>query len=118
MRVNFTKTNITAGSPINMATGTTTAPSASSEPVYATRVLIQALHTGTGLVYVMDGVRPIGRVPAIATDSPCELAAASASAPGGAYSDSDPNGMIDIRTIWIDVATTNDPVRGSYDRVI
>ena|SRR5712691_1757217 len=118
MRINQSLTSITALSPVNLATGTTAAPDASSQPIYVTRWSIQATHSATnGLVYVMDGVKPIGRVPAISTDAPMELAAATATAPGGSAGDTDANqgGGIDLRTVWIDVATSNTPVRVSYD---
>jgi hypothetical protein len=118
LRVN-TKYTITAGTPINLATGTSSAPSAGNfQPAYATRIFIQMLHGGSGLGYVMDGIPP-GTTPAVSTNGhlTAELAAASLTAPGGSYSDSDPNpaGGIDIRKLWIDGSNSGDTVSVSVD---
>lgn len=118
MRVNHTYT-VTSGTPINMATGTSGAPSSGDfQPVYASRVFIQMLHGGTGLGYVMDGIPP-GTTPAAGTNGhlTAELAAASLTAPGGSYSDADPNvaGGIDIRRLWIDGSHSGDTVMVSMD---
>jgi hypothetical protein len=119
MRVNKTFSSITSGTPVNALTGTTSAPGDSTRPVYATRVFIQAPHSSTnGIVYVLDSGGPV-RVPssANADDIVAELAAATSTAPGGDYSDVDfrDGGGIDLRTVWIDVATTNTPARISFD---
>jgi len=118
MRVNRTFTVTT--SPINVFTGTTVAPSASSEPVYASRIEIQMVAGGSGMGYVMSGIRPIGRTPSNSNDDDVseQLAKATASAPGGSYEDAaqgsgeDP---IDIRTVWVDGANAGDKIKVSYD---
>ncbi len=115
MRVNQLL-SVVAATPINIATGTSTAPAASSPPMYASRLFIQAVHGGTGLVYVMDGIQ-VGKTPATSTAGhlTAELAPATSTAPGGAYSDADPSGGIDLRKIWIDGGHTADTVIVSYD---
>jgi hypothetical protein len=114
MRINKTFT-LTQDVPINAITGTTAAPPAGSSPVYATRVFVQMIHGGTGLGYVMDGIK-VGATPATNVDGDitAELAPATSTAPGGAYSDSDPGG-IDLNKFWVAGATTNDKIKLSAD---
>jgi hypothetical protein len=121
-RINLTFRAITAGSPVNLFTQTTSAPAASSQPVYAREVLIQMLHSATvGLGFVLAGIN-IGRVPSVNNDGDVatELAPATANVPGGTYADTfdHASGGIDIRTIWIDVAVTNTPVKASIDLLV
>lgn len=124
MRVNLNIT-VVAGTPINVITGTSTAPSADSEPVYATRVFVQMLHGGSGIGYVMDGIA-VGRVPSSSTagDVTAELSPAQTingvQVPGGDYSDWDQNvgGGIDMRKIWIDGGNSGDLIKVSYDRKV
>lgn len=118
MRVN--KTITVGASPINVVTGTSSAPEALSPPVYATRVLAQMATGGSGIGYVLDGVQ-VGRVPSSTPDDDditAELAAADSSGPGGAYSDSAPNGkegVIDLRKVWLHGANSGDKIRFSAD---
>ena len=117
MRQNMTIT-IAAGTPINVVTGTSVAPSYDTPAVYATRVLAQMRHGGSGLGYVMDGIS-LGRIPATtnAGDVTAELTPATATAPGGDYSDWEfnPGGGIDLRRIWIDGGNSGDTVGFSWD---
>ncbi len=111
MRINRTFT-VGAG-PFNVASGLTTAAAETNRTI-ATRVFIQMLTAGTGLGYVMDGIRP-GRVPSILTaaDVTAELAPATATAPGGTYEDADPAG-IDLSRLWIHGAHAGDTIKVSY----
>lgn len=114
MRVN-TQITITAGTPVNLLTGLTTAYT--GPPVYASRVFIQMKHGGTGLGYVMDGIYQ--RVPSAsaASDLTAELSPASSTAPGGSYEDWDKamdRGGVDISQIWIDGSHSTDVVLASY----
>ena len=121
MQQNATYT-VTAGSPINLATGTTRAP-AKGEEVWAWQVSIQMQHGGSGLGYVMDGI-PIGRATAPAAsnsaDLSLELASATANAPGGSMNKTMPQGQdraeIAIHEIWIDGSHTGDGMIVSYDK--
>src|SRR5947209_7784602 len=87
---------ITAGTPIFAATGLT--------PLLCDRLLIQMLSGGSGKGKIFDDV-PVG-MPAAAVaaggDVAVELAPATASAPGGVYTDA---GSIDLRMIAVDGST-------------
>jgi hypothetical protein len=116
-RINQTFT-IAAGTPINVASGTTT--TASNAPVYAARVFIQMLSgcSSCGQGYVMDGIN-YPRVPSHSnsTDLTATLAPATSTAPGGSYSDNSlgNNGqLIDVNRLWIDGSHTGDTVVVSY----
>lgn len=82
----------------------------------ADRVFIQMLPVagGGGLGYVMDGIRP-DRVPSIALagDVTAVLASATATDPGGGYSDSDAHGGIDLSLLWIHGAQVGDTIKFS-----
>lgn len=113
MRLNKTAT-IVAGTPINVATLLGLDP---NFPVYARRWTVQPLAGGSGLVYVMDGVKPRGTVPASTTsgDLTAELAPATATAPGSFYediyeADADNQGDIDLSLSWIDGSNSGDTV--------
>lgn len=112
LRVNKTFTVVGAG-PINVATGLTTAASA-TDRLIAKRVFIQMLSGGAGAGYVLDGIRH-GKVPAIATPShvTAELSAAIAPGPGGSYSDEDAAG-IDLSQMWVHGAQAGDTIKVSY----
>lgn len=74
-------------------------------PFYADRVFIQMLTGGVNLGYVMDGI-PYGTSPTVSTVTQltAQLAAASASAPGGSYSDTayvNNGGGIDLNQMWV-----------------
>ncbi len=117
-RANYTYTG-TAGSPINLETGTTSAPASGSAPVYVKRIFVQMASNGNltyGMGYVLAGVTR-GRTPATsnAYDVTAQLAAATSTAPGGSYSDADNDAGIDIGTVWIDFAVTGNPVIVSYE---
>lgn len=113
MRVN--KTITIGAAPINLATGTAVADD--GIPKRINRILIQMLPASSGsLGYVMDGIGA-QRVPskAVAADVTAVLAAATASSPGGVYSDSDPDGAIDLGKMWLDGDHAGDTVKVSYD---
>lgn len=100
---------ITSGSPIQIApTGT-----------IADELLIQpATGSTVGTVYVMAGIAA-GRTPSKsnATDVTAQLAAATSTTPGQAYSDGttvQQSAGVNVGAIWIDVATTNTVVLVSY----
>ena len=131
MRVNQTLT-VASGTPINVATGMTAAQLAAAGygPVggpfnipdkWAKRVFIQMLHGGSGLGYVMDGIRG-GRIPAStsAGDVTAELAPASSTSPGGVYSDFDANPYagINLAITWIDGSNSGDTVKTSWDQMV
>ena len=110
-RINATLT-VASGTPINLATGTTTA---APGPVWASRYFIQMAHGGTGLGKVYDGV-PASRS-LTAADLTAELAPATSTAPGGSTEDWDKSGDrggIDINEVWIDGSNTGDKVYASY----
>lgn len=113
MRINSTAT-IVAGTPINVATLLGLDPNFAQ---WARRWTAQALAGGTGLIYIMDGVRPRGTVPANTTsgDLTAQLAPASATAPGSFYEDeysqdADNQGDIDLSLAWIDGSHSGDTV--------
>lgn len=93
-----TTLTITAGTPIRLATSIT----------LCDRIVIEMKHGGSGLGYVMDGI-PNGTTPAIATNNPIELSAATSTGPGGAYNDASALG-IDVSQIWIDGGNSGDKV--------
>ncbi len=116
MRINATITG-TAGTPINLETGTGSPPASGTPPTYAKRLFIQMATSGIltyGMGYVLT--TPRGRTPAASNsaDLAAQLASASSLSPGGSYSDSDEAG-IDIGTVWIDFAVTGNPVIVSYE---
>ncbi len=126
-RQNFTVTVI-AGTPINLATAMTSAQMLAAGYTYVprkmiNRILVQLLIGGTGAGYVMDGIRGVTsaaqqwRVPAAttSTDLTAQLAPASATAPGGSYSDSDNEHGIDISGCWVDGSHTGDTLQVSFD---
>ena len=95
---------VTAGTPIFIASGQT--------PILADRLIIQMLHGGTGYGLVYDDV-PIGMTAAQVAaggDVAVELAPATATAPGGAYTDAVQNGSIDLRMIAVDGSNTGDHI--------
>jgi hypothetical protein len=113
---------ITAGTPINLATGTAAAPVKGQE-IYAFDLSIQMQHGGTGRGYVMDGV-PIGAAVLPTAVSPYlsyELAPATATAPGvNPYYKFVPQGQdrpgVNIHEIWIDGSNSGDTIIVSYNR--
>ncbi len=116
-RVNVTYT-VAAGTPVRVADGATSG-TISVQPLIVNRLLIQMKHAGTGLGIVMDGI-PVGTT-ADSTKSAhvtAELAPATATAPGGSYSDTrDPasGSGIDLSRMWIDGSHTGDTIIVSYD---
>jgi hypothetical protein len=90
---------ITAGTPIFVANGQT--------PLLADRILIQMLHGGSGLGKVYDDVPANMTAAQVAAggDVAVELAPATATAPGGAYSDA---GSVDLRMLAIDGSNSGD----------
>lgn len=122
---------IIAGTPFNVVTGMTSAQMLAAgygvtgipkTPVK--EILMQMMAGGTGLGYVMTGIRgqtsptQQWRVPsaAAATDLSGELAPATASAPGGTWSD--PLAGIDTiwaDQIWVDGQTSGDIIIISFD---
>ena len=113
---------VTAGTPINVNCAAPAGPSctnsntASTQPVYVSKVIITMLHGGTSVGYVMAGI--YGHVPAASAsvDLTTELYPASPSAPGGTYSDSSPvaAASIDVNALWIDGAHSGDTIQVSW----
>lgn len=131
MRINA-KFTVTASGPINIVTGLNGTQMANAAPIprlMARSLFIQMLPGGTGLGYVMDGIYGVQangtspRIPsaAVATDVSADLAPATASAPGGSYSDwySLPNGAagIQVDKTWIDGSVPGDTIKVSYDTI-
>ncbi len=110
---------VSAGTPVNVATGTSTAPD-TTDKRRAAKILIQPIHGATvGIVYVMSGIQ-IGVTPAStnASDLTAELAAATSTAPGATYSDYDfspSGGGILLSSFWIDGGTTGTVVLVTYE---
>ena len=84
----------------------------------ADRIFVQMKTGGTGLGYVLysdTGAVP----PSKATDADivAELGVASATGPGGSYSDVQPGGgnCIDVYGYWVDGAVNGDKIRVSYN---
>lgn len=114
MRMRVTLADITAGTPRNLATalGFDTAV-----PLLANRVFIQMKHGGSSLGSVLENPKR-GATLAISTDLIAEMSSASATDPGGSYSDAydaDDQGGIDLTLMAVDVGTTNDPVLVNAD---
>lgn len=112
MRINKAVT-VTAGTPVNIWTGTN---SADTVPVMARSVFIQMKHAGTGLGYVLAGISR-NRTPSTSnsSDLTAELAPATATAPGGSYSDDSELMGIDANSIWVDGSVTGDVIIISFD---
>lgn len=119
---------VVAATPINVATGMTSAQMVTAgfsqiPRQLVKRVFLQMKVAGTGLGYVMDGIRgqtsatQQWRVPAssVSGDLTAQLAPATATAPGGSYGDSDPNAGIDLSQTWIDGSVNGDVITVSYD---
>ncbi len=110
-RVNITIT-ITAGTPVQI----------SAQPKIANRIFVQMVTGGTGRGYVMDGI-PVGVTPdpTVSGQLTAELAPATATAPGGTYTDGGPgttaatNGGIDLQRFWVGGSNTGDKIIVSYD---
>ena len=102
-RKNFTKT-ITSGTPIQV----------SATPLTVDRYIIQMAIGGTG--YGLICIVPVGTTPAAscatAGQLSGQLAPASATAPGGSWSDAVANqgGSINLQTVWIDGSVSGDKV--------
>lgn len=99
---------VTAGTPIRLTAATRT---------LAREISIQMAVGGTGPGYVMAGISN-GRTPSASNsiDLTAQLAAATASAPGSQYSDTNEKG-IDISQIWVDGSTNGDPITISWDQL-
>lgn len=127
-RVNITIT-ITSGTPVNIASGMNSAAMVTKgfsviPPLPLNELCIQMKHGGTGLGYVMSGIRGVTsptqqwRVPdfTAVTDVTAELAPATATAPGGSWSDPTNNQTtINGEQCWIDGSVSGDKVIVSYD---
>ncbi len=115
MRLNF-KVTLTPGTAKSLAT---LIGAGKESPVYLDRYSVQMAMGGSGVGYVMDGV-PLNTNgdKTNASHVTAELAAATATAPGGQFEDrrSFVDGAgIDARLIWVD-GDQADPVRISVDR--
>ena len=120
---------VVAGTPFNAVTGMTTAQMiangyTSIPETPLNEIIIQMVHGGTGLGFVMTGIRgqtsptQQWRTPSASasTDLTAELAPATATAPGGSYSDPLNNsGIIWGDQVWIDGSHSGDTVIISYD---
>lgn len=88
------------------------------QPMVINRIFCQMLPAGTGVGYVMDGI-PFGTTPnpATAGQLTAVLAAASATDPGGSYSDRGaPNeGFIYGENFWVGGSQTGDKMVVSCD---
>jgi hypothetical protein len=86
----------------------------SSTHLYVREVFIQMAIGGTSAGYVMivSGHTPSKTA---AGDVTAQLAPATSTAPGGAYSDSSPQADIDLYNIWVDGDHTGDNIIISYD---
>ncbi len=109
MRMRVVLTDITAGTPRNLAVALGFDPKV---PCLAWRMLLQMKHGGSSIGSVLEN--PLrGATLAIATDLVGEMNVATATAPGGSYSDyynGEEGGGIDISLMAVDVGITNDPV--------
>ncbi len=126
-RVNITLT-LTTNVPVNIATGLNSAAMLAKgyvtiPPLRLNELCIQMKHGGAALGYVMAGIRGVTsavqqwRVPDITavTDVTAELAPATATAPGGSWSDPSNNQTtINGEQIWVS-GTTADQMIISYD---
>ncbi len=126
-RINQTIT-VAAGTPVNAATGLTSAQMITAGFTFIPRLMInrysvQMLIGGTGAGYVMDGIRGVTsatqqwRVPShtVSTDLTAQLGPATATAPGFQYSDTDNEHGIDLSLVWLDGSHTADTIQLSYD---
>jgi hypothetical protein len=115
MRINRSIT-VVAGTPINVATGLSTAATA-NDKLMVNRVSCQMKHGGTGYGLVLGGI-VAGRIPAAANslDLTWEMGPAGATAPGGSWSDDDGTRGIDLSTIWVDGSNSGDKILVSYDQ--
>ncbi|MGA3099685.1 MAG: hypothetical protein ABSF25_24785 [Bryobacteraceae bacterium] len=84
----------------------------------ADRLSVQMKTGGSGIGYLLCS--NTGGIPSKANDADIvvELAAATATAPGGAYQDYQPGGgnAIDMSAYWVDGAYAGDQIRVSYNR--
>lgn len=130
MRINEVLT-VSASGAINILTGLNAVQMVGVGRVQrtmASRLIIQMVTGGTGRGYVMaeilgvqsDGISPRIPVNNVSTDVTSELAPATATAPGGSYSDSyywgSGEGGIDVSRIWVDGSNVSDKIRVSYDQ--
>lgn len=114
MRMRVILTDITAGTPRNLATALGFDPNV---PCLALRMLLQMKHGGSSIGSVLENPKR-GATLAIATDLVGEMNVATATAPGGSYSDSfngEEPGGIDLSLMAVDVGISNDPVIFSAD---
>lgn len=116
-RFNATIT-VVAGTPINLATLTSTVPDA-SDTRRCTKISIQMAHGGTGRGLVMSGIS-VGRTPAASAsaDLTAEIPPATAGSPGGQYYDEDDSpsgGGILLAGIWLDGSVSGDHVVISFE---
>lgn len=130
-RINKTIT-VTANGAVNIVSGLDALAAVNIGPqprVMARSLFIQMIHGGTGRGLVMDGVYGVQstdqtpRIPSAAAtgDVTAELQPATATAPGGSYSDSYvlPNGAggIQVDKTWIDGTVPGDLIKVSYDTI-
>jgi hypothetical protein len=124
MRVNVTIT-ITAGTPINLAVAmgfTTAALLAKAPPIPVNRCVVQMLIGGTGCGYVMNMEQYApGKTPVATTSGhlTAQLAPATATAPGGSFSDfvsgAPACGPGDLTKLWVDGSNSGDTLAASAD---
>jgi hypothetical protein len=120
MRVN--KTFTVGAAPLNIVTETTTAPVSGEPAIPLSRLFVQMVHGGSGLGNVLTGVpRDVQGSASNAAHLTAELAAATASAPGGSYSDAagSGNGLagidLDARGVWVHGGHQGDTIIVSFD---
>jgi hypothetical protein len=116
MRIN--KQFTVGAAPFNVFTGLTTAPGDAWPPKIATRISVQMKAGGSGLGYYMSGVpRGAAGDPTNTAHLTCQLAAATATAPGGQVQDVNPDTVagIDVTLCWVHGAQAGDVMIVSFD---
>jgi hypothetical protein len=120
----FNRTYTIEANPIRLSDNATAATVGEIlPPKYVVNFFVQALHGGSGLIWVSTGI-PNGVTPAVPpTDGQLtsELSPATATAPGGSYNQNQSAfgsmlaGTVDLTRAWISGANAGDTVVVSYD---
>jgi hypothetical protein len=115
-RVCKTITVATAGTPVNLATGTTSAPQKGGTPQWAKNVLVQALH-GSSAAFGYLLTAEAGTVPSHSTSGQlvAEIPPASSTGPGTPVFEYSDVGR-DLNTVWVDASHSGDAFAASWDQ--